>query len=471
MKKKISVFFALLFLMVSVMPLFLHGQKTKIANAETISFSEDTLKNKTDIISPERNSFSDSSATLDNSPFDQSKGKVMDGYTVTPNADEYGQVNSYYSIDEVNIKSNQSIYIWVYIPDTMLYDFSIILNSSAGKTLSFEILSSELYNIIISKMGISSIYGWKLFELPVKNATEKLKDETLKDFNFDSVRVKYVAPTNESKSKYSEKFSFYHIYVADSFYGETTIAEYCNYANYKVKDSFMSKMNNLYVGDSIKVMSSSEIFEYMYIGKNNVVKYPNLNLTWSLFVSNENGKSYEMKFGNSYTFDYKGYYTVGVKVYEKRSMLSNLVVNYSDAYYVEEFDFGSMKSEYTFKKGEENIIKFQFTPDFVLDGEVNVSISDKNIASESHYIKNNVLYITISAVKYGSVELKVSAKGYRQGETKLQDFEQIATIDITQDNTQTWEMWVLWITFGVFCACLLIFMVISFVKARKSGVK
>ena len=472
MKKKLSVFFAILFFAVAMMPLFLLCKSDNVAVAAVSeSFKEDNLKNKQDIISTSQNAFSNSSATEGNSPFNSSTGNQMEGYTVTPNTDEYGQFGNYYSVDVKNVTESKSIYMWIYIPSTTVYDLELSIRTSDGDYLNWDIASETLYNLIINKVGITSIRGWKLFEFSVNNAEQNISGKALSDCSFVSLYLSYKYPSSELKEKMTETFSFYHIYLADSFYMANVIADYTNFVNYKVKSIFMQSLRNLYIDDSYKIMSSSEIFEYMFVGKKNVILYPDLSLTWNIYISNENGKRYDMKFGNTYTFEEDGYYTIGIEVSETKNSITSTLLHYTDSFYVNKFNFGSMKSEYKYEKGTENVLKFTFSQDFVLNGDVKITISDKSIISESHYIKGNVCYITITGHKTGSARLKITANGNRAGETSQETYEATTIINITQKSSTNLEILILWVTFGVFCTALLIFLVISFVKARKSGVK
>ncbi len=472
MKKKISALFAILFFVVAMMPLFLLCKSENVAVAATSeSFNESNLKNKQDIISTSQNAFTNSSAIEGNSPFDSSTGRQMEGYTVTPNADEYGQFGNYYSISLNNVTANKSIYMWIYIPSTTIYDLELSIRTSDGDYLIWDIMSENLYNLIINKVGITSIRGWKLFEFSVSSADQNVTGKALEDCSFVSLYLSYKYPSSDLKEKMTETFSFYHIYMANSFYMGNVIADYTNFVNYKIKSTFMQNLRSLYINDSFKILSSSEIFEYIFIGKKNVIVYPDLSLTWNIYISNENGKRYDMKFGNTYTFEEDGYYTIGVEISETKNSISSTLLNYMDSFYVNKFNFGSMKSEYKYEKGTDNVLKFTFSQDFVLNGDITITISDKSIISESHYIRGNICYITVTGLKTGSSKLKISAVGNKAGETSQETYEATTIINITQKSSTKLEILILWVTFGVFCAALLIFLVISFVKARKSGVK
>lgn len=472
MKKKISVLLAMLFFAVAIMPLFLLVKNENIAVATVSStFSESHLENKQDIISSSQNVFSNSTATEGNAPFDFLTGLQMEGYTVTPNADEYGQFGNYYSIDLNNVTIDKSIYMWIYIPSITVYDFELTIKTEDGDYLIWDIKSENLYNLIINKVGITSIRGWKLFEFSVNSSQQSINGKILENCSFISLYLSYKYPSSDLKEKTTETFSFYHIYLADSFYRANVIADYTSFVNYKIKSTFMQSLKNLYINDSFKIISSSEIFEYMFVGKKNVILYPDLSLTWNIYISNENGKRYDMKFGNTYTFEEEGYYTVGVEVLEMKNSISSSLLNYSDSFYVNKFNFGSMKSEYKYEKGTDNVLKFTFSPDFVLNGNVTITISDKNIISESHYIKGNICYITVTGLKTGSAKLKISANGNKVGDTSQETYEASTTVNITQKSSTNLEMLILWVTFGAFCVAFVIYLVILFVKARKSGVK
>lgn len=474
MKRKLSAVFVSVFLIMALMPLLFLCKNSSTAYAETINtrvFSEKSLLNKQDIISVTANGFANSSVALNNSPFDTETKTQMAGYTITPNADEYGQFSNIYSISTTNIDDTKSVFMWIYIPSSVIYDMSLIMTTTDGESVEWNISSESLYNMITQKIGLTSIYGWRLFEFPVAMGQKTLNGKLLKNCEFTSLYLNYRAPSNDAKSKYREDFSFYHVYLADTFYNYIEIADYNSYVNYKIKESFVKQTSNLFVNDSFKIMSSSEIFEYMYVGKSNVIEYPNLNITWEIYISNENGKRYEMKFGNTYTFEESGYYTIGLEVSEKRDMSTSVILNYSDSVFIDRFSFGAMKSEYKFKQGTENVLKFVFSDSFVLSGDVIVSVSDKNIATESHYIKGNTCYITLKCNKSGNVKLKITAKGNKLGETKINSYEATASVKISQKSTSDVEIIILWVIFSGFCVALLVFFIILFVKARKSSVK
>jgi hypothetical protein len=106
-------------------------------------------------------------------------------------------------------------------------------------------------------------------------------------------------------------------------------------------------------------------------------------------------------------------------------------------------------------------------------GELSISLSNNNAEIETYYIEDGVLKICVIAKADGNVDLTVSAEAKsKYNNTKVQTFSSTASIsvDYTKNEVDIF-MVIVWITFGVFCLSIIIYLSISVVKARKNDVK
>ena len=82
------------------------------------------------------------------------------------------------------------------------------------------------------------------------------------------------------------------------------------------------------------------------------------------------------------------------------------------------------------------------------------------------------MYVCVVGKGNGKVDLEISAEAKSKYNSKTQTFSSKATIsvDYTKDDVDIF-MVIIWITFGVFCLVIIIYLSISVVKARKNDVK
>ena len=118
------------------------------------------------------------------------------------------------------------------------------------------------------------------------------------------------------------------------------------------------------------------------------------------------------------------------------------------------------------------MISFQVSSGLEDIGEYSVTLSNSNAEIETYYEEDGILYVCVVGKDDGKVNLEISAEAKSKHNSKVQTFSASATIDVdyTKDDVDLFTI-IVWITFGVFCLVIIIYLSISVVKARKNDVK
>ncbi|MBP3581123.1 MAG: hypothetical protein J6J33_00030, partial [Clostridia bacterium] len=132
---------------------------------------------------------------------------------------------------------------------------------------------------------------------------------------------------------------------------------------------------------------------------------------------------------------------------------------------------GYLNSSYRIDKGDKYVVPFKLAPNFIVEEDISVTVGDKSVAKASYYVEDGVCYIMIEGVDEGKSLLTVTMVGKREGFDKTSTYTYTTDVIILDSGTSVVSMVLLWSFFGVICAGLVIFLIISFVKARKFGVK
>lgn len=448
----------------SFIPLFSAGVQN---SANAVEFDEDNLTEIVDILDINGSGYASSLLSSTGTPFDYDKQETMPGKILTPNQDEFNQFDLYQTIEGgVQLKHSQSIYAWVYIPNSYLKDLSVTLYSAGGSSISWTISSLELYSTLVTSLSNISVEGWKLFEFSSLEYSAMSNITFLNSTVFTQIKVSYkssIVPTEKT----NQTLSLYHIFIGDGFSGKTRVIKSLSYYSYKFNENFLNKITNKYLYDELKITSRSEIFECLYAGKTDLLSQSTLSQTLYIYLRNDNGTEYHYKLGQTYVFEEEGFYTITFKV-TSQSEASNAI---SKSFYIEKFDVGYLNSSYRIGKGEKYAIAFKIVPNFIIEDDISIIVGDKSVVSASYYVEENICYIVIEGVGKGTSSLSVSMIGKREGFDKISTYTYSTDVIISETGNSLFSMIVLWSVFGIICVGLVIFLIISFVKARKFGVK
>ena len=390
----------------------------------------------------------------------------MPGKILTPQQDEYNQFDLYRTIDGVQLKTSQSVYMWVYIPNSYLKDLTVTLYAVGGASISWTITSLELYSTLVTSLSKINVEGWKLFEFSAQDYSAMSNIISLNSMVFTQIKVSYKSPVVPTE-KNSQTMSLYHIFIGDGFSGKTRVIKSLSYYNYKFNQNFLDKITNKYLYDELKINSRSEIFDNLYAGKTDLLSESSLAQTLYIYLRNTNGTEYHYKLGQSYIFEEEGFYTITFKL-TSQTEESNAI---SRSFYIEKFDVGYLNTSYRMDKGEKYTLPFKIAPNFIVAEDISVTVGDKSVAKASYYIENDVCYIILEGLDQGKTKLTVSMVGKREGYDKINTYTYTTDVIISETGTSTVSIVLLWSFFGVICAGFVIFLIISFVKARKFGVK
>ncbi len=472
--------FAVLVFCVSVFLCFNNLGKD-LNSACAVKITEDSLKNKIDLLETNENTLSSmfGSSKLSSAPFNSSAEQFLSGKSVLLDAtDKYNQTNQLlpFSNNSSKLSSGQSVFLWLFIPDDPLiyfYDLTITLHFSSSQTISWKFDYQELNKMCDNFKGSSMVnYGWKLFELnPNSSITPP---PTLPNENLSSVQVAYQYGGSEIDQIInipSSTISVYHVMLADTINQASGIIGYSNYVAYKVSQDFTKSLNGIYTTDSkVLCKSSADIFEYLFVGRQNLLSSATSGFYWQLSI-NANGVKEEYDFGKSYKFYTSGEYSIGIKLKEQHLSSSYTVLTFQNSFYVNDFKLGYFAlPNYTAEAGSTKLIVFNYSNGLILDSDITVKCSDNSVAKITYYKKDNKIEVEVTGLKKGTVNITIEATGHREGKNS-EFYSSSVQIRVVSDDTGTFTKIVLWGSLGVFGAILLTIIVISVVKARQNSVK
>jgi hypothetical protein len=286
------------------------------------------------------------------------------------------------------------------------------------------------------------------------------------------MNISYKQQLFVDKEVSTEGISFYHVFMADCYGDYSGICHYQNFTNFKVKDEFAQKLENIYLGDDFKINGIYDVFEYVIVGKYDLKNYSNLkDYNWSIVMKDADSDKIAVKFGEVYTFQKSGWYSVNIKLNRILNGEEDNVLNVPYSLYCDEFSMGSFPNKsYFFDEKTTNVIVFHLVDNFVPEGDFVVTVSDKKVAEVTNYeIKNGSCYVNVYAKTSGIIKLNISAYGAREGFSS-EEYSCQTTIYVNNVSGE-FSITLMWVVFGCFCAFLMLFMIISLVKARRFGVK
>lgn len=470
MKKFVCFIFALIISITSVMCCF-STQKTESTFA--VDFIEDTILNKSDILSENTSSVASCSSVRNNAPLNKATGKMLTGYTHTPSKNNAGEQKAKFTIQTFKVTEGQSVYMWLYFAETLPYDLTITFSNN-DFSIYWYFNNGQVLNFMDNN-GVKAVpYGWRLFEFVLAEAQTSDESVEVLGTEFTTMTFSYETSVEITTSVTCEGMSLYHVFLGDSYGNTTGVVYYQNFANFEISADFNSKLQGIYINDEIKINGVYDIFEYVVIGKYDLKNYSKLDdYTWSIVIRDADAKKITFDFGDTYTFEKKGWYSLNIKLTKIDGLTDEVVLNASYSLYCEEFGIGSFtKKNYYLETGTKNVLTFKASPNFVFDEEISISVSDKNIAEVVNYTnEGGTYYVTISARETGNVKLTIKASGHRNGYSETETYTCETTVYVNNADSYSGSIVLLWVIFGAFCVVLVSFIVISFVKARKFGVK
>lgn len=444
-----------------------------IKNLKTTFAAEE--KDIENITALQISSSANSSREKNKSLLKKDSSEFYDGY-IYSSKDVTNQIQTITLVtSETELSENQSLYVWVFIPSVMVGDLNISVSDGTGNMLSWGMSGLELteesnYNlslidIIISYNGRLT-RGWKLLELTQNDAQKNGELNAIKQF---SVSYKNYGSSEENQDSFAVSYPF----VADKFGEKAAVVHHQEYVVYAQKQTFLEQTENIYVGDNVIIKTAKEIFSYAIVGRQNVL-VDSSGFVWNAFFTNPTGavQTFTLDRQIEIGVEQEGYYLFEI----------NLTTSTQDSYalisegfnlFVEEFKFGYFqKSKIDVVTQSENIVTFTFSSDFQLDENqpLQIDVDNKNIADATYYEENGKCFITVIAKSKGETTLKLSAAGQRIGETGSSNHEAELTIavgEIEKNNSVV----AIWVCFGIMMAGFVVYLIISFVKSRRFGVK
>lgn len=475
MKKRLSFILALLISITSVMFAFSWlFQPRQEANAQEV-FNENNLKDKVDIVDPNNMNASFLSDMVENqNPFNLSTKEMMTGYSVVPKTtNELKDIDSAYVIGEFSVVPEESIFMWIFIPNDYYFDLTIAFEDESSNRISWTFSRAELLSMLESSKLDKYAYGWRLFEFCLSDAdmTETVEDN-ISFYKFKTMKVSYINNTGTFVEKNKNKLSFYHVFRAKSFSNYSRIVDAQTYVQYKLNPNFVGE-RAYYIDDEVLFTSVKSIFDILIVGQINLRDYSNSNYSFEISVQTPDGDVTNKYFGEKFIFDTIGYYRVSVMIKEFSTDKSEVVLFEQFDFYVDYFAMGAFTNvNYIFEEGEKTAISFKFSKSFIMsETDIEVKSSDKTIAEVTHYIKDGVCYIHVTGLKEGEFDLIVKAKGERLGTNDIKVYSvKTAAKVIDSDKKSSSEIF-LWVVLAIYGGGIAIFVVISLVKARQVSVK
>lgn len=435
--------------------------------------NESDIENKNDIIGVEENKIpSDLKSIIARyeTPFDSGTQKTMNGVSLNPQADDYGQVNvsSMLIGKNFSIESGESIYLWVYIPSSIALTLKVKFSSSGGENIVWEVEPS-----IYGTPLINEIVGWKLLELPISDATTSLNGNNLNEIVFSSFGLSY---TNEEEVEINltkETFSFFHVFRGKAKSETVSILKTRNYSYYEFSDEIYSTLNDLYFEDKFDYKSETDLFKYLVVGKKDLKNYSDSSMTFEVKLTVPNEADYVFTNAETYTFKQVGNYTLNVALYKYSDSSSTTVFTLSHTFSVLKMKFGKFNFlDIIMDKGESNLITFEVSSNFVFDSNISIKMGDSSIAKVEYYATHNTYQITILGLQKGKTQLTVSAKGHREGTTTSETYSQ--TIDVyvndSDSGTRT-KVIILLVCLSLYLLAFLIYVIMKLSKKRDNGVR
>ena len=479
MKKKIlSVMLSVIMVLTACLTLIfacIKPQKQQLVQADTI---EDELQEKFDLISINPGFYSN--ATIEEvTPFDTSTEQLMPGASLTPKADVFGQITGVTMlVNTFTLSPNKSIYFWVYLIDTETYELTLAVSDAAEKTLTWFFDSSE-----VQAAGA----GWSLFELKASEAEASSTNTDKYSVEYKTFEIRYKTELKENIEDYllqtDEFLSIYHVYTANSYSSNPYSGRVTGLsrAHSELNENFIPG-NQVFKGDKVEFTDEKTFFKYLMVGKSEYSKVVDKsNYIWEITVQEPTGAEITMDFGDEFPFSSPGWYTINIKLHEKKKLLNRpldhqtvLILNQSKSVFCEELALGSFVVGTTYEMKDNEILEigFVFTEGIIISGDIRIEFSNNCVELESQYELDGVYYVQVKGLKKGKVDMEISASACSNYNSDIKTYSNQVSIEVKSSEVKPdFSMTILWITFGCFCAFFVGILINSLVKARKNDVK
>ena len=476
MKKHLCFIFALLISITSVMFTFsLFFQPKNKTNAYNLDFNEKDLVGKVDIVDPNDRGVSFLTDMVENqNPFDLTTKDMMTGYSVVPQTiNSLKDIDSAYVIDEFSLVPDESIFMWIFIPNEYYFDLTIAFEDESSNRISWTLTRTKLIGLLDNSKVGNFTYGWRLFEFCVSDADmDEMVRDNISYYKFKTLKVSYINKLGTNIETNKNKFSFYHVFLAKSYSNQTSIVDSQSYVQYRLNSNFVGD-RTYYIDDEILFSNVKSIFDVLIVGQVNLRESLNDNYSFEISVQNSEGNIVNKYFGEKFVFDKIGYHKVSIMVKEYRTDNSEVVLFEKMDFFVDYFSMGAFTNvNYVFEAEEKTEISFKFSKSFLMQNQdIKVESSDKTIAEVTHYIKDGICYIQVKGLKEGEFSLIVKATGSRVGINDVKEYSvKTAAKVVDSDKKSASEVFLLAVL-GVYGGGFAIFLVISLVKARQISVK
>lgn len=400
----------------------------------------------------------------------------IDGYIYSPKQNDNAKNQTIIlSTSGATISTSKSLFLWVFIPSIIVQNLVIVASDNNSNSLMWQMsgtaYSDSCYDLSLTEM-INSYNGtlsrgWKLLELSVSDA--KVVGGSEFEIEMISINAGY---NNDFSQDDDANFCVFYPFVATKTVETTSIVDHQEYVVYAEKENFLNLTQSIYVGDSVEISSIKDFFSYVVVGNQNILQNQT-GYAWNVSLTKPTGSAKTLTFDKKLeiVFDETGYYLIDISLTTSSQDFYALISeNYN--IYAEDFVFGYFqKTEFDVINGSQNLIVFTFSDDFAYDETqpINIEFSNKNLLSATYYIDNGKVYITMSAKDIGKSTLSLSLSGTKLGEAETQIYTSKINININEQKENNFIL--LWIIFGILMVGFVVYLVISFVKARRFGVK
>lgn len=470
------------------MPVFMiNKNSSSFAHAEDVSLKQTIVStDKTELANTTNiNTIKEISETQ--TPFDPDNRKPMEGVAVTPEADSINQVSKIYRVNEFTINSGTSIFMWLYFPDDPyenFYKFTIAFTNSSGQKIEWEYDYEPLYDLMGSLQGK---YGWKKLELVYDDAKKSFSGAS--EIALNIMEISYRKSSNIPgtgtssgdliQSISTDTLSFYDVYASARTSEKTSFVKSLNYCYYSFKASFADSLRKVYTNTSYKLTSMPDIFSYIYVGKTNILLGGSQNNKFALTITvKPSGKaSYTVNIGDTIYFDTIGSCLISFKLDEQKAGQTKPINVFTagQSIIVTNFTFGIFtESAYTLNKNEILIFQFKMSEDFVANTSVSFYSEDKNVASVEEVEYNserNIYYVKVKALKKGKTNIIATSSGKKIGDSIINEFSEVVEVSVKNNGINEVMLYILYAFLGGFGLAFIIFLLISFVNARRNIVK
>lgn len=477
MKKVFGIILAVMISITSVMFDFSWlNHDVKTANAEVVEqFQESELKNKVDIVDPVNLNGSLSYDSKENqSIFDYDNEKLREGKVIVPKTKNTNKdIESIYQVKEFSVSFDDSIFIWIFIPDNEIYNLSISFFSNNGEKINWFVSRANLTLWLNGAKINNFTYGWRLFEFCVSDA-EMLGEvkNNLTNIEFNNFKVEYYSDEGIIVQDNNNSFAFFSIQKANKFSNFSHIVASQEYVVYKFNQEFLKDDNVYFINEEIIFTSVSKVFEYLIVGEINLKDYSNSNYFWEINIIDPNGKKTDKVFGEKYIFENIGYHSIQFKLKQFVSTGSDTIMFFSTDVYADYYVLGAFTNvDYEVDTNETKLITFNISSYFEITSDINVEVIDKSLATVTYYIEDGVCYIELTGVSEGETKISVSAEGVQPGNYEPVMFKCSTSIKVKNLSQKSTSEVILLVVLGCYGVSFIIFVVISLVKSRHISVK